>query len=317
MNENNELCQLLNINVPLILGGMAWVGTAKLAAAVSEGGGLGTIGAGGMTPEILKSEIDRIRTLTDKPFAVNLMLLNPHIDELVETCLRQGVEIFIFGAGNPAQYIEKIKLAKRTIMVVVASESLAQRLEREGADAIIGEGMECGGHIGSVTTMTLIPKLARTLHIPVIAAGGIATPEQVKASFALGAKGVQIGTRFIASEECEAHDNYKAQIIKAKIRDTVITGSRLGHPARSIKTKFTRKLGKLEYDSPEEVESLLIGSLRKAFQTGNEEDGVFMAGQSIGLIDDIKPVKDIISELFDFDLQQDEQQDKVIESLKE
>jgi len=316
-HENNAILELLNIDYPLILGGMAWVGTAQLAAAVSEAGGLGTIGAGGMTPDTLKSEIDRIRTLTDKRFAVNLMLLNPHINELVDICLEKDVEVFIFGAGNPGKYIKRIKTEKRIIMAVVASETLALRLEREGIDAVIGEGMECGGHIGSLTTMTLIPKLTRTLRIPVIAAGGIATPEQVKAAFALGAKAVQIGTRFIASDECEAHENYKQQIIKSKIRDTVITGSRLGHPVRSIKTKFTRKLGKLEYESPDEVERLLIGSLRKAFQTGNEADSVFMAGQSIGLIDEIKPVKTIIEELFTLEVLENSYTDTVIEQAKE
>ena len=316
-HKNNELTNLLDIEYPLILGGMAWVGTAQLAAAVSNAGGLGTIGAGGMTPDILKSEIDRIRTLTNKRFAVNLMLLNPYIDELVDICIQESVEVFIFGAGNPGKYIKKIKKDGRIIMAVVASETLAKRLEREGIDAIIGEGMECGGHIGSLTTMTLIPKLARTSNIPVVAAGGIATPEQVRASFVLGAKGVQIGTRFIASEECEAHENYKNQIIKSKIRDTVITGSRLGHPARSIKTKFTRKLGRLEYESPDEVERLLIGSLKKAFQTGNEEESVFMAGQSVGLIEEIKPVREIIHELFSYEDLDDGFQEKVIESIKE
>lgn len=296
--ENNELTKLLNIKYPLILGGMAWVGTAKLAAAVSEAGGLGTIGSGAMTGDILKAEIDRIRTFTDKTFAVNLMLLNPYIDDLVNICIREGVKCIIFGAGNPGKYIKDIIKEKRIIMAVVASETLAKRLEREGVNAIIGEGMECGGHIGSLTTMTLIPKLAKTLDIPVIAAGGIATHEQVQASFALGAKGVQVGTRFIASTECEAHENYKQIIVKSKIRDTIINGSRLGHPARSIKTKFTRRLTKLEYDSPEEVERLLLGSLRKAFQDGNEEEGTFMAGQSVGLIDEIKTVEEITRELF-------------------
>lgn len=296
--KNNELTKLLNIKYPVILGGMAWVGTARLAAAVSEAGGLGTIGSGAMTGDNLKAEIDRIRTLTDKTFAVNLMLLNPYIDELVDICIREEVECFIFGAGNPGKHIKNVKKENRTIMAVVASETLAKRLEREGIDAVIGEGMECGGHIGSLTTMTLIPKLAKTLDIPVIAAGGIATCEQVEASFVLGAKGVQVGTRFIASTECEAHEDYKQKIVKSNIRDTIITGSRLGHPARSIKTKFTRKLGKMEYDYPEEVERLLLGSLRKAFQNGNEDEGIFMAGQSVGLIDDIKTVDEIIQEMF-------------------
>lgn len=294
----NRITELFNIKYPLILGGMAWVGTSKLAAAVSEAGALGTIGSGGMTPDILESELDRIKELTSKPFAVNLMLMNPYIDELVEVCLRKNVQIYIFGAGNPSKYIDRIKEQGGKIMAVVASETLALRLERNGIDAVIGEGMECGGHIGSLTTMTLVPKLAKTVNIPVIAAGGIALPEQVEASFVLGAEGVQVGTRFIAAEECEAHDIYKEKVIKGKIRDTIITGGKLGHPARSIKTRFTKKLGKLENESPEEAERLLVGSLKKAFLYGSEEEGVFMAGQAIGLIDEIKTVKEIVEELF-------------------
>jgi enoyl-[acyl-carrier protein] reductase II len=277
---------------------MAWVGTATLAAAVSEAGALGTIGSGGMTPDKLEGELDKIKELTDKPFAVNLMLLNPYIDDLVDVCLKRGVSTYIFGAGSPSKYLKTIKSEGGKIMAVVASETLALRLEREGIDAVIGEGMECGGHIGNLTTMVLIPKLAKTVNIPVIAAGGIALPEQVEASFVLGAEGVQVGTRFIASEECEAHATYKEKVIKGKIRDTVITGGRLGHPARSIKTRSTRKLGKIENDSPEEAERLLVGSLKKAFLYGNEDEGVFMAGQAIGLIDEIKSVKEIIGELF-------------------
>jgi enoyl-[acyl-carrier protein] reductase II len=294
----NRITELFDIEYPLILGGMAWVGTAKLAAAVSEAGGLGTIGSGGMTPDILESELDKIKDLTDKPFAVNLMLLNPYIDELVQVCLRKDVKVYIFGAGNPSKYIEAIKAQDGKILAVVASETLALRMERNGIDAVIGEGMECGGHIGTLTTMTLVPKLAKTVKIPVIAAGGIALPEQVQASFALGAEGVQVGTRFIASEECEAHEVYKTKVLKGKIRDTIITGGKLGHPARSIKTKFTRKLGKIENESPEEAERLLVGSLKKAFLHGSEEEGVFMAGQAIGLIDEMKSVREIVEELF-------------------
>jgi enoyl-[acyl-carrier protein] reductase II len=294
----NRITELFNIKYPLILGGMAWVGTSKLAAAVSEAGALGTIGSGGMTPDILESELDKIKELTDKPFAVNLMLMNPYIDELVEVCLRKNIQIYIFGAGNPSKYIDRIKEQGGKIMAVVASETLALRLERNGIDAVIGEGMECGGHIGSLTTMTLVPMLAKTVNIPVIAAGGIALPEQVEASFVLGAEGVQVGTRFIAAEECEAHDIYKEKVIKGKIRDTIITGGKLGHPARSIKTRFTKKLGKIENESPEEAERLLVGSLKKAFLYGSEEEGVFMAGQAIGLIDEIKTVREIVEELF-------------------
>ncbi len=293
-----RVTQLLNIKYPLIEGGMAWVGTAGLAAAISEAGGLGTIGSGAMTPDILKGELSKMKELTDKNFAVNIMLLNPYVDELIDLCVQEQVQTIIFGAGNPDKHVARLKDNGMIVMAVVASGRLAKRLEQSGVDAVIGEGMECGGHIGSLTTMTIIPHLARTVKIPVIAAGGIATPEQVRASFVLGAEAVQVGTRFIASNECEAHENYKNSIIKARIRDTIVTGLKLGHPARSLKTKFTRNLTKLETQSPEEAERMLTGSLKNAFKYGRKEDGVFMAGQSVGFIDEIVDVEKIIEDLF-------------------
>ena len=292
-----RITELLDIEYPIIEGGMAWVGTGALAAAVSNAGGLGTIGSGSMTPEILKQHIDIVKSQTKKPFAVNIMLLNPYVEELIELVLSEKVPVVIFGAGNPGKYIKKLKENGIKVMAVVASENLAVRLERSGVDAIIGEGMECGGHIGDVTTLVLISKLSKMLKVPLVAAGGIADSTTAAATFMLGAEGVQMGTRFIATPECEAHQTYKDLVIKSGIRDAVITGSKIGHPARVIKTKFAKKIKELEMASPEEAERMMVGSLRKAFMEGNKEEGSFMAGQSCGLITSIKPVKDIIIEL--------------------
>ncbi|GAB6188727.1 enoyl-[acyl-carrier-protein] reductase FabK [Marinitoga arctica] len=292
----NRITKLLKIKYPILEGGMAWVGTAKLAAAVSEAGGLGTIGAGSMTPEILKTSIKEIKKLTNKPFAVNIILVNPYVDQLVEIVREEKVPVVIFGAGNPGKYIKSLKENNIKILAVVSSENLAIRLEKIGVDAIIGEGMEAGGHIGDVSTMILIPKLVDVLNVPVIAAGGIADLRGMRAALKLGAEGIQMGTRFIATYECEAHENYKKLILKAGIRDAIVTGATIGHPARVIKTKFAKKIKHLEIASPEEAEEMLVGSLRKAFVSGDLENGSFMAGQSAGLINDIKSVKEIVEE---------------------
>ncbi|BBE30525.1 2-nitropropane dioxygenase [Tepiditoga spiralis] len=292
-----RITELLDIEYPIIEGGMAWVGTGTLAAAVSNAGGLGTIGSGSMTPEILKQHIDIVKSQTNKPFAVNIMLLNPYVEELIKLVLSEKVPVVIFGAGNPGKYIKKLKENGIKVMAVVASENLAIRLERNGVDAIIGEGMECGGHIGDVSTLVLISKLAKMLKVPLIAAGGIADSTTAAATFMLGAEGIQMGTRFIATPECEAHQTYKDLVVKSGIRDAVVTGSKIGHPARVIKTKFAKKIKELEMASPEEAEKMMVGSLRKAFIEGNKEEGSFMAGQSCGLIESIKPVKNIIIEL--------------------
>ncbi|OQY10045.1 MAG: nitronate monooxygenase [Marinitoga sp. 4572_148] len=293
---NNRITKLLNIKYPLLEGGMAWVGTPKLAAAVSEAGGLGTIGAGSMTPEILKNAIKTIKSLTNKPFAVNIILVNPYANQLVEIVKEESVPVVIFGAGNPGKFIPALKEKNIKILAVVSSENLAIRLEKAGIDAIIGEGMECGGHIGDVSTMVLIPKLVDVLNVPVIAAGGIADLRGMKAALALGAEGIQMGTRFVATYECEAHENYKKLILKAGIRDAIVTGTSIGHPARVIKTKFAKKIKQLEVSSPEEAEDMLVGSLKKAFIDGDLENGSFMAGQSAGLINEIKSVKEIVEE---------------------
>ena len=295
--SNNRVTKLLKIKYPILEGGMAWVGTAKLAAAVSNAGGLGTIGSGNMEASILKKQIETIKQLTDKPYAVNVIMLNPHIDEVIDLLIEEKVPVVVLGAGNSSKYITKLKQNGITTLAVVSSENLALRLENAGVDAIIGEGMESGGHIGDVTTMVLIPKLKSLLKVPVIAAGGIAEGRGALAAFALGAEAIQMGTRFIATYECEAHENYKRKIIEAGIRDTIVTGLKFGNPARIIKTPFGKKIAKLESSSPQEAEEALVGSLKKAFLYGDEESGSFMAGQSAGLINEIKSVKEVIDEI--------------------
>ncbi|MDN5341300.1 MAG: enoyl-[acyl-carrier protein] reductase [Oceanotoga sp.] len=295
--SENSIVKLLNIKYPIIEGGMAWVGTAKLAAEVSNAGGLGTIGSGSMTPDILKEQIKKIKELTNKPYAVNIIMINPFIEDIINIVIEEKVPVVIMAAGNPGKYIPILKSNNIITGAVVSSENLALRLEKKGIDFIVGEGMECGGHIGDVTTMVIIPKLASILKIPVIAAGGIADGRGMAAVFMLGASGIQMGTRFIASYECEAHENYKNKILKAGIRDSVITGIKMGHPARSIKNKFVKNINKIESESIEEAERLLIGSLKKAHIDGDNDNGSFMAGQSVGLIENIKSVKEIIEDL--------------------
>lgn len=292
-----RITELLEIEYPILMGGMAWAGTPKLAAAVSEAGALGIIGSGAMKPEDLRKAIDEIRKLTNRPFGVNVILVSPWADELVRVCLEEKVPVVTFGAGNPAKYIRELKENGIKVIPVVASDSLAKLVERQGADAVIAEGMESGGHIGEVTTMVLVNKVARSVQIPVIAAGGIADGRGMAAAFALGAEGIQMGTRFVASVESEVHPVYKEKILKASIRDTVVTGAKLGHPARVIRTPFANKIQELEVENPMQAEELLVGSLRRAVQEGDVERGSFMAGQCAGLIDDIKPVKQIVEDV--------------------
>ncbi|EKF49360.1 enoyl-(acyl-carrier-protein) reductase II [Thermosipho africanus H17ap60334] len=295
----NRICKLFNIKYPILMGGMSWAGTPRLAAAVSNAGGLGIIGAGAMKAEDLQNAIDEVRKHTDKPFGVNIILVSPFADELVEVVLKNKVPVVTFGAGNPTKYINDLKSAGIKVVPVVASENLARLVERSGADAVIAEGMESGGHIGEVTTFVLVNSVSKSVKIPVIAAGGIADGKGMAAAFALGAEGIQMGTRFIASKEAEVHENFKNLIIKSGIRDTIITGASLGHSARVIKTKFAKIVKTLEVESPQDAENILVGSLRKAVQEGNIEQGSFMAGQSVGLIKDIKPVHEIIEEIME------------------
>jgi enoyl-[acyl-carrier protein] reductase II len=295
----NRICKLFNIKYPILMGGMSWAGTPRLAAAVSNAGGLGIIGAGAMKAEDLQNAIDEVRKHTDKPFGVNIILVSPFADELVEVVLKNKVPVVTFGAGNPTKYINDLKSTGIKVVPVVASENLARLVERTGADAVIAEGMESGGHIGEVTTFVLVNSVSKSVKIPVIAAGGIADGKGMAAAFALGAEGIQMGTRFIASKEAEVHENFKNLIIKSGIRDTIITGASLGHSARVIKTKFAKIVKTLEVESPQDAENILVGSLRKAVQEGNIEQGSFMAGQSVGLIKDIKPVHEIIEEIME------------------
>ena len=293
---NNPVCTLLGISTPFLEGGMAWVGTPFLAAAISNAGGLGTLGAGGLAPKELEQHVQQLRARTTRPFAVNLMLLNPQVEEQLEVCLQEQVPVIIFGAGNPGKLLERCHQRGIITLAVVASENLGLRLEQQGIHALIGEGMECGGHVGKVTTMTLIPALVDKVRVPVIAAGGIADARGILAAFCLGASGVQMGTRWIATAECEAHPHYKQRIVQAGIRDAVLTGEKLGHPARVLKNAYTRKILALEQSDPEQAERLLMGSLRKAFQQGDVQQGLFMAGQCAGLIHAVQPVSELIAE---------------------
>lgn len=291
-----RICELLNIEYPILQGGMAWVATAELASAVSEAGGLGIIGAGNMSGEMLREEIRKARSLTDRPFGVNIMLLSEYVEEQMKVVLEERPAVITTGAGNPGAYIPPLKEKGIKIIPVVASVALAMRLERIGVDALIAEGNESGGHIGELSTMALVPQVVDAVSIPVIAAGGIADGRGFVAALALGAEGVQMGTRFVCSEECTVHPAYKQAIVKAKDRDTVITGRPTGHPVRCLRNKLTRQFEELEARCapPEELEELGKGKLRAAAVEGDVEYGSVMAGEISGLIKDIKPVKEIL-----------------------
>lgn len=300
---HTRLCELLGIEYPVIQGGMAWVATAELAAAVSEAGGLGLIAAGGAPEDVVREQIKKARTLTKKPFGVNVMLMSPYADKVMEMILEEKPAVVVTGAGNPGKYIPKLKEAGIKIMPVVASVALAKRLEKSGVDAIIAEGTEAGGHIGELTTMVLVPQVCDAVDVPVVAAGGIADARGTAAAFALGADGIQVGTRFICSEECVAHANYKNAVLKAKDRDAVVTGRSVGAPVRALKNKLTREYDRLEKEgaSFEEIESLGVGGLRRAFADGDIEMGSLMAGQSAAMVNDIKPCREIIADLLNTD----------------
>ncbi|MDN5331135.1 MAG: enoyl-[acyl-carrier protein] reductase [Tepidanaerobacteraceae bacterium] len=297
---HTEICDLLGIKYPIIQGGMAWVATAELAAATSNAGGLGIIGAGNAPPEIVRQEIKKVRNLTDKPFGVNVYFMSPYVDEVMEVIIEEKVPVITTGAGNPGKYIPRLKEAGVKVIPVVASVALAQRLEKTGVDAVIAEGMECGGHIGEITTMALVPQVVDAVKIPVIAAGGIADARGFLAALALGAKGVQMGTRFLCSVECTIHENYKNAVLKATDRSTVVTGRPTGHPVRVLKNKLAREFEILEKKGAgkEEYEALGTGKLKAAVE-GDAEYGSLMAGQIAGLINDIKPVKEIIEEIME------------------
>ena len=293
---HTRICEILGIEYPILQGGMAGVATAELAAAVSNAGGLGIIGAGNAPADVVEREIIKASELTTKPFGVNVMLLSPFVDQVMEVIIKHRVKVVTTGAGNPGKYIGGLKEAGAKIIPVVPSVALAKRMQSVGADALIAEGTEAGGHIGELTTMCLVPQVVDAVEIPVIAAGGIADGRGLVAVLALGAEGVQMGTRFVCSLECTAHANYKEALLKAGDRDTVASGRTTGHPVRCLKNKLTREFDRLERAGTpaEELEKLGAGKLREAVVEGNTRDGSVMSGQIAGLINDIKPVKEII-----------------------
>ena len=295
----NRVTELLGIEKPIFQGGMAWIAESTLASAVSNAGGAGIIAGGSAPIDYLRAEIRKCKELTDKPFGVNIMLMSPNAEELSKLVIEEGVSFVTTGAGNPGQYITAWKEAGIKVIPVVPSVALAKRLERIGADAVIAEGTESGGHIGQNTTMCLVPQVVDAVSVPVIAAGGIADGRGIAASFMLGAEGVQIGTRFLASEECRIHENYKNAVVKAKDTDNAITGFYSGSPCRCIKSKYTKKLQEMEKMAapPEDFEALTVGSLRKAVVDGNTDEGSMLCGLIAGMINDVKPVKEIIDEL--------------------
>lgn len=295
-----RITELLGCEYPIIQGGMAWVAEHTLASAVSNAGGIGLIAGGSAPIDYLRDQIRKCKEKTDKPFGVNIMLMSPNADDLAQLCIDEGVRVVTTGAGNPGKYIAAWKEANIKVIPVVPSVALAKRMERAGADAVVAEGTESGGHIGENTTMCLVPQVVDALEIPVIAAGGIADGRGMAAAFMLGAEGVQIGTRFLASEECQIHPTFKELVIKAKDTDSVVTGRYTGHPCRNIKTKFSKKLANGERDgslSPEEFEQITLGSLRKAVVDGNVDEGSFLCGAIAGMVNEIKPCKDIVEEI--------------------
>lgn len=298
MALNTRITRLLGIEHPIIQGGMAWTATWELAAAVSNAGGIGIIGAGQMPTDLLREQIRGAKAATDRPFGVNLMLLTPHIDELVQMVLDEGVAVVTTGAGNPGKYMPALQEKGIKVLPIAPSIALARRLEQAGADAIIGEGMEAGGHIGELTTMVLVPQLVDAVDIPVIAAGGIADGRGIAAAFALGAEGVQIGTRFMCATECTIHPAVKERVLKARDRDTVVTGYATGHPVRVLKNKLSRQLEQLDRDNqPEELEKLGAGKLALAMRAGDLDMGSLMAGQSAAMVERIEPAAEIIADL--------------------
>ena len=298
--KKSVICELLGIDYPILQGGMAWVSDADLAAAVSNAGGLGIIAAGNAPASYVSEQVKKAKTLTDKPFGVNVMLMSPFAEEVANIVADEKVSVVTTGAGNPAKYMKLWTDAGIKVIPVVASTGLAKMSERSGAVAVIAEGGEAGGHVGELTTMALVPQVKDVVTIPVIAAGGIADGRGIAAAFMLGASGVQLGTRFLVAKECNVHQNYKNKIIAAKDIDTISTGKRLGHPVRSIKTPFSRDLFAKEYDasvSNEELEELGVGALKLAVVDGDLKNGCFLAGQIAGLVKKEQSAKEIVDEL--------------------
>lgn len=294
-----ELTRLLGIQYPIIQGGMAWVAEYHLAAAVSEAGGLGIIGAANAPADWVRDQIRETKKLTDKPFGVNVMLMSPYAEEVAKVVAEEGVAAVTTGAGNPEKFMKLWKEKNIKVIPVVASVALAKRMERCGADAVIAEGCESGGHVGESTTMTLVPQVADAVNIPVIAAGGIADGRGIAAAFMLGAKGVQMGTRFVVTKECQVHSNYKERIIKAKDIDTRVTGRSTGHPVRTLRNGMTKKYLEMEKNgaSLEELEYLTLGALKKAVVDGDIQDGSVMSGQIAGMIKEELSCKEVMDQL--------------------
>jgi enoyl-[acyl-carrier protein] reductase II len=299
MLGNFKLCELLNIEYPIFQGGMAWLGTAELVSAVSNAGGLGIIGCGEAPPTWVRDQIRLTREKTNKPFGINVMLMSRYLDDVLKVVTEEKVKIVTFGGGNPGTQIPALKKAGVIVIPVVSSVALARRLERLGIDAIIAEGMESGGHVGETTTMALVPQIANAVKVPIIAAGGIGDGRGLAAALALGAQGVQIGTRFICSDECIAHPKFKERILQAQDRATAVTGQSTGHPVRCLENKLTRQFAEMEKSgaSKSELEEFGRGRLYLGVIQGNIEEGSLMAGQIAGLISDIKPVKQILQDI--------------------
>ena len=294
-----EITELLGIQYPIIQGGMAWVAEHHLAAAVSEAGGLGLIGAANAPAEWVREQIRAAKNLTEQPFGVNIMLMSPYADEVAQVVVEEGVKVVTTGAGSPEKYMERWKQSGIRVITVVASVALAKRMERCGADAVVAEGCESGGHVGESTTMALVPQVVDAVQIPVIAAGGIADGRGIAAAFMLGAKAVQMGTRFIATQEAQVHESYKNQVLRAKDIDTRVTGRSTGHPVRALRNEMTKRYLELEQEgaSFEELEQLTLGGLRRAVVEGDVRMGSMMAGQCAGLVREILPCSELVPQL--------------------
>ncbi len=295
----SRICEILGIKYPIFQGGMAWIADASLASAVSNAGGLGLISSINAGTEAVRNEIRKCKELTDKPFGVNIMLQAPNAGEIAQMVIEEGVKILTTGAGSPAQYMESWQAAGIKVIPVVASVALALKMQSIGATAVIAEGAESGGHVGELHTMALLPQVVDALDIPVIGTGGICDARGAAAAFILGADAIQVGTRFLAAEECTAHENYKEKILKATDISTIVTGKTLGHPVRSLKTPFSKTFAKMESDpsvKPEEILSFGTGALRKAVKEG-DVNGSYMAGEVAGMVKKIEPAKDIVEDL--------------------
>ena len=307
-----KLTRLLGIRHPIIQGGMAWIADASLASAVSNAGGLGIISAMNAGADWVREEIRKCRTLTDKPFGVNIMLMSPHVEEVAQMVAEEKVPVATTGAGNPSRFVKLWKEAGIKILPVVASTALAKMVERAGVDAVIAEGGESGGHVGDLTTMALVPQVVDAVKIPVVAAGGIGDGRGMVAAFALGACGVQMGTRFLVADECTVSAEYKKKVLAAKDISTMVTGKRLGHPVRAIKNTYMNTYAKMEANSnipDEELEQFGVGSLRKAAKDGNADEGCFLAGQIAGMVKRAQPAQEIVDEIM-------AQAEKMMEGVK-